>query len=582
MYAFRRKRNSAAVASIPAVASVPYIAVVAFVISALTPCVALAEKQPLWPEGKMPDAQPHQFAAMRNIADAKGFNPDDWRMPYLEWHEGGAETNGICAILISGGSYTNLCDYRLVEAWNAKLTNLGCICATLAYRVPHPEGRKFYLSAWEDGQRAVRLARAAAKKRGFDPEKIITISMSAGSHLATLLATSSLTPAYEKIDEIDDIPCHINGAVAFAPAFVLTDGLGTPNTRGGDAPDITLDDCFKFDAKTAPMCLLHGGADKYSPLGSTKIYRELRKRKIPAEVHLFPNKGHGAHGFERAVEFMRQMDWLGALEDEIPVMERFADDVPGVFYAKEDIWPEGMTPNLQENQNTPYIEWYIPSNLTTKAIQVIWSGGSYNHCKPLSFEVAPVRRFLNSKGMAVVTLCYRHPRPAEPLTKHVTAWQDEQRTIRIVRAKAAQYGLDPDRIGAMGFSAGGHLALMAATSSRTGAYPPLDEFDKFPCNVKWSIAVYPAYVLEKETGEIVKEFAFDSDTPPMLFLHGDEDGYPAMGSVTVWEQLRRMGIQSELHTLAKRSHCFQKTASPNTASFNYLDRIWNFISEKIR
>lgn len=553
---------------------------IAVLIAAIFAGAAHCEKQYLWPDGKMPDAQPHLFATMRNVEKSKGFNPDEWRRPYLEWHEGGAETNGVLAILISGGSYNSLYDYTTVDEWNAKLTKLGCLCATLVYRVPRPNGLEFYRTAWEDGQRAVRLARAAAEARGFDPEKIITVSMSAGSHLATLLATSSLTPAYEKIDEIDNLPCHINGAIAFAPAFVLTDGLGFPNTRGGDAPDVALDDCFKFDEKTAPMCLLHGGVDKYSPIGSTRIYRELRKRKIPAEIHLFPNKGHRALGFDRAVEFMRQMGWLGKPKAEVPIMDRFAEDVPDVIYAKEDIWPDGMTPDLQTNQSAPYIEWYVPSNLTSKAVQVIWAGGGYNRSDPQSYEVAPVRRFLNSKGIAVVTLCYRHPRPAAPLAKHTTAWQDEQRAIRLVRAKATQYGLDPQRIGAMGFSAGGHLALMAATSSKSKAYFEIDEFDKLPCNVQWAVAVYPAYVVESDNDDIAPEFAFDLATPPVLFLHGDGDGYSAMGSVKTWEQLRRMGIQGELHTLARRGHCFQKTASPDTASYNYLDRIWDFIKSK--
>lgn len=548
-------------------------------LAALAPHPARGESQPLWPEGKMPDAQPGQFAAMQDVQLSQGFNPDEWRMPYLEWHEGGSATNGVLAILISGGSYNWHCDCKLIAEWRKNLTSLGCQCATLVYRVPRPAGREFYRSAWEDGQRAIRLARAAAGSRGFDPEKIVTFSMSAGSHLATLLATSSQTPAYERIDEIDDIPCHINGAIAFSTAFALTDGLGKPNTRGGAAPDVALDDCFKFDEKTAPMCLLHGGKDKYSPFASTRIYRELRNRQIPSEVHVFPGQGHRPLGFDRAVEFMRQMGWLGELAAETPIADRFADDVPGVIYAKEDIWPDGAMPDAQEGQAAPYIEWYIPTNLTTKAVQVIWSGGSYNQCKPLGFEVAPVRRFLNSKGMAVVTLNYRHPRPAAPLAIHTTAWQDEQRTIRIVRAKAAQYGLDPDRIGAMGFSAGGHLALMAATSSKSKSYLPIDETDELSCKVQWAVAIYPAYTLDS-AGRLAPEFAFDLATPQMLFIHGDADKYPALGSVAAWEKLHRMGIQPELHTLAKRSHCFQRTASPDTGSFNYLDHIWNFIREK--
>ena len=76
---------------------------------------------------------------------------------------------------------------------------------------------------------------------------------------------------------------------------------------------------------------------------------------------------------------------------------------------------------------------------------------------------------------------------------------------------------------------------------------------------------------------LVTDFSFDVDTPPILFVHGDADGWAAMNSVKAWEQLRRMGIQSELHTLARREHCFQRTASPGTGSYTLPDRIWEFV-----
>ena len=66
----------------------------------------------------------------------------------------------------------------------------------------------------------------------------------------------------------------------------------------------------------------------------------------------------------------------------------------------------------------------------------------------------------------------------------------------------------------------------------------------------------------------------------MLFIHGDADGYSSMASVKAWEQRRRMGNQGELHTLAKRPHCFQHKAAPGTGSYTYLDRIWEFMNHK--
>ncbi len=551
------------------------------------------EREYVWPKGKMPDAQEGQIAAMTNEAGQKDFKPQKHRIAYLEWYEAPAKSNGGCMILISGGGYYNCCDVGLVEQWHKRFTELGFQCVNFVYRTPRPVGLPIYQTAWEDGQRAVRMVRSEAAKRGFDPEKIGTISMSAGSHLALLLATSSQTPAYEKIDALDEVPCHINWAIVNAPAYATTDGEnGTPSTLEGYGVDVKLSSVFKFDEKTCPMSLHHGGLDPYSPNASTLVYRQLRRMHIPAEVHLYPGKPHGAYGLERAVEFMTQMGFIGEVPAEVPIMERFPDDSARAELIKEDVWPEGKMPDVQPNQCVPYIEWHLPKVKKTDAIQIIYSGGSYTGNDPDGFEVAPARRYLNSLGMTVVTLKYRTPRPTTGLAKHTTAWQDLQRTIRIVRSEAKSRGLDPDRIGIMGSSAGGHLTLMGVTSSRHRSYLPIDAIDKLPCNVQWGIGIYPAYALtdglnannktggNDDSAVLAPEFSFDLDTAPMLMIHGDADGWASMNSVKTWEKMRAMGIQCELHTLAKRPHCFQRTASPGTGSYTWLDRIWEFLTDR--
>ena len=551
------------------------------------------ERVPLWPEGRIPDFQPHQIGAMTDEAKTNA----DWcaahRMPYLEWFEAPATTNVGCMILVSGGSYQCCCDVGLIKLWKETFTKLGFQTVNLVYRTPRAKDAPCYRSGWQDGQRAVRLVRREAAKRGFDPEKIGVIGMSAGGHLVCMLATSALTPAYAKVDEIDDIPCHVNWAIANAPAYntlTAADGVARPQD-GTTLADLKVNPCFKFDAKTCPISFHHGGKDPYTPNGSTQCYRELRKMKVPAELHLYADKGHGAFGLERAVEFMRQMGYLGPVGEEVELMKRYPDDSARGDYAKENVWPKGRMPDVQTNQCTPYLEWHFPKELKTKAIQIVYSGGSYMGNGPDGFEVAPMRRYLNEKGVTVVTMKYRTPRP-QGMAKHVTAWQDLQRAIRIVRSKAAAKGLDPERIGIMGSSAGGHLTLMGATSSRHQTYLPIDEIDKQPCNVQWAVAIYPAYALtdgpdwnnktggNDDSARLVPEFSFDLDTCPIVFIHGDSDGWAAMNSVKCWEKLRTMGIQCDLHTLAKRNHCFQRTAAPGTGSYTWMDRIWEFMTKK--
>ena len=570
-----------------------YFSLIIFVLLSFS--LTAGERETIWPKGKMPHRQEHQIAAMTDEAGRPGFNADKHRTAYLEWYEAPSadKRNGGCMILISGGSYECCCDVGLIKQWNERFTELGFQCVNFVYRTPRPVGLPIYQTAWEDGQRAVRMVRSQAGERGFDPEKIGVISMSAGSHLGLLLATSSQTPSYERVDKFDDIPCHINWAIVNAPAYGTTDAEnGTPAFRQGYGADVKLSEVFRFDEKTCPMSLHHGGTDVYAPHTSILVYKQLRHMGIPAELHLYADKGHGAFGLERGVEFMRQMGYMGEVPEEERLMDRYTCDDARGFYAKENIWPEGRTPDLQQEKCIPYIELHIPKKLTTKAIQIVYSGGAYYGNNPDDFEVAPIRRYLNEKGMAVVTLKYRTPRPAGNLAKHTTAWQDLQRTIKIVRSQALAKGLDPDRIGIMGSSAGGHLTLMGVTSSRHQSYWPIDEIDRISCKVQWGVGIYPAYVLsdgfDGENSEggnsdghfIAPEFSFDLDTAPMVFIHGDADGYSAMGSVKVWEKMAMMGIQSDLHTLATRYHCFHRQASPGTGSYTHLDRIWEFLTSK--
>ena len=556
--------------------------------------VSAAKIETVWPKGKMPHRQAHQIAAMLDEASAEGFCPDKHREAYIEWMpapEKGVRTDA-CMILISGGGYFSCCDVGLVDEWNRRFTQEGIQCVKFVYRTPRPQGLPIYQTAWEDAQRAVRLIRSQARKRGINPEKIGVVSQSAGSHLALLLATSSQTPAYEPIDALDTISCHINWAIVNSPAYVTTDAEeGTPATRQGYGVDVKLSSIYKFDARTCPMSLHHGGADEYSPNGSTLIYRELRKRGIPAELHLYPGRPHGAYGLERGVEFMRQMEFYKPLEPEVDIMKRYDSDDACAKTMETDVWPAGKMPDAREGQCKPLIKWYFPKEKKTDAIQIIYSGGSYMGNDWNGFEVAPARRYLNQLGMTVVTMCYRTPRP-EGLPKHVTAWQDLQRAIRTVRSEASKYGLDGNQVGIMGSSAGGHLTLMGVTSSMHQSYLPMDDIDRIPCNVQWGIGIYPAYVLKDgadghnshggntDEDTLVPEFSFDLQTAPMLFIHGDADGYASMGSVKVWEKMRSMGIQSELHTLALRQHCFQRKASPGTGSYTWLDRIAEYLRDR--
>ncbi|MBR1588131.1 MAG: DUF1080 domain-containing protein [Kiritimatiellae bacterium] len=260
----------------------------------------------------------------------------------------------------------------------------------------------------------------------------------------------------------------------------------------------------------------------------------------------------------------------------------------GASGPKIPLWPEGKMPSAQENQpEKPYLVWHEPAKKASAAVLISVSGGSYKGCGIEGFEVAPIRDYFLARGVTVVTMKYRTPRPKN-LPKHVTAWQDAQRTVRLVRAEAAKRGLDPENIGFTGCSAGGHLALMVATSSQTPAYEPVDEIDKLPCHVNWAVPVYPAYALADGLDQnntkrgndlsdgLAPEFKFDEKTPPMCLMHGDADGWSPMNSVRVYHKLRTMGIPAELHVMALEPHCFMNEPSPGTPADTWKGRVWEW------
>ena len=111
------------------------------------------------------------------------------------------------------------------------------------------------------------------------------------------------------------------------------------------------------------------------------------------------------------------------------------------------LWPEGKIPSFEEHQyNAPFIEWFVPSNKTTDAVMIVTCGGGYGICNwvPGGSLGGGLRDWLLAKGMTVVRLHHRTPRPKK-VEKHVTAWQDAQRAVRLVRAGAAAHGVSPVR-----------------------------------------------------------------------------------------------------------------------------------------
>jgi acetyl esterase/lipase len=194
---------------------------------------------------------------------------------------------------------------------------------------------------------------------------------------------------------------------------------------------------------------------------------------------------------------------------------------------------------------------------TGTAVLICPGGGYWNLYWELEGE--EVAAWLNSIGVTGIILKYRVPRrPDEPKGEPARRpLQDAQRAVRLVRSRAKEWGLHPDRIGIVGFSAGGHLAAATATGFEKRTYEPVDAVDKVSCRPDFAVPVYSGYLKAKDRDELATGLGVPKGTPPMFIAHGGADPIsdPA-GSVVLYQALKRAGVSAELHIYATATHDF--------------------------
>ncbi len=214
---------------------------------------------------------------------------------------------------------------------------------------------------------------------------------------------------------------------------------------------------------------------------------------------------------------------------------------------------------LITNVGKPTITIYRPAkDKDTGAAIVICPGGGYWDLF-WELEGEEVAAWLSSKGITGIILKYRVPRrpddtKGEPARRPL---QDAQRAVSLVRSKAREWGIDPKRIGMVGFSAGGHLAIATATSFDKRTYKPIDDIDKVSCRPDFAIAAYSGYLKAKDKDELAPGLHTPAGTPPIFLVHGGADIIsPPEHSVVMYLALKRAGIPTELHIYAGAAHDF--------------------------
>lgn len=206
------------------------------------------------------------------------------------------------------------------------------------------------------------------------------------------------------------------------------------------------------------------------------------------------------------------------------------------------------------NVTVPTFTLYLaPKSKNTGAAVVVFPGGAYR-ILAIDLEGTEVCDWLNSIGVNCLLVKYRVP-GSGPFPKSSAALQDAQRALGMAREHAADWGIDPHRIGVLGFSAGAHLAAALSTHYDQRLYPHIDAADDQSCKPDFALVIYPGYLALAD-----KNMAFNPDipvtaaTPPTFLLQAEDDPVHVENVTQYFLALKNAGVPAELHVYTKGGH----------------------------
>jgi acetyl esterase/lipase len=225
--------------------------------------------------------------------------------------------------------------------------------------------------------------------------------------------------------------------------------------------------------------------------------------------------------------------------------------VPGESGPKHD---PVQTPNTKGNvirltdvTNPMLIVFRPESSVKNGAGVVICPGGGY-HILAIDKEGYEIAEWLNQLGFTAFVLQYRVP------DKQAGALMDVQRAMRMVRGRSPEWGLDPEKIGVMGFSAGGSLSARISTRCGEDFYKAVDALDSVNSCPDFALLIYPAYLDQGENRSLTPELKISDETPPMFIFAAANDRCCGNSALVMAGALRDAGIPVELHMLAEGGH----------------------------
>jgi acetyl esterase/lipase len=225
----------------------------------------------------------------------------------------------------------------------------------------------------------------------------------------------------------------------------------------------------------------------------------------------------------------------------------------------------------------PTLTVYPPSGTNTGAAVVVLPGGGFE-VLAIDLEGTEVCDWLTAKGITCVLLKYRVP--SEPYDWHCDCRRDDlaistrsledlQRTMGLVRLHAAEWHIDPHKLGVIGFSAGGFLAAEISTKYRKRLYAPVDDADKQSARPDFAVLVYPGHLAQGRAGNLAfnAKLTITPQTPPTFLVQAEDDRTDGVNqSLAYYIALRKVGVPVEMHLFASGGHAFglRHTAQPIT------------------
>ena len=213
----------------------------------------------------------------------------------------------------------------------------------------------------------------------------------------------------------------------------------------------------------------------------------------------------------------------------------------------------------------PTLTVYSPPGTNTGAAVIVFPGGGYQ-ILAIDLEGTEVCDWLTSKGITCVLLKYRVPNTGpswnQPCgcdlrTGSSRPLEDAQRTVGLVRFHAAEWGIDPHKIGVLGFSAGGHLVAAVSTHFDRREYPAVDAADQESSRPDFVVALYPGHLYDYDKDELFRDIHITRNTPPTFVLQAENDTVDGpSNSLIYYTALKDAGVPAELHMYPEGGHAF--------------------------